>query len=107
GEEVRPADRRRYRYAVAEPCSQHHDVRLQPVRLEREQVAGPAEVRLHLIKDENQIMLPAEPLQELEIRGRRVVRSAAAEVRLGDETAELAAVLAVQGVEFLLIRRRV
>ena len=60
GEQVAPADRRRDRHAVAQALAEHDDVRLQAVGLEGEQVAGAAEVRLHLVEDEDDVVLAAE-----------------------------------------------
>src|SRR5581483_3726856 len=106
-EQVPPAHGRRHRHAVAQPLAKDDDVRLDAVGLECEQVAGAAEVRLHLVEDEDHVVLAAEPLQELQVRLRWVVRPAAAEVRLGDDGADLAAELVEQGGQLLLVRGRV
>ena len=49
-------DRRRHRHAVAQALAQHDDIRLDAVGLEGEQVAGPAEVRLDFIEDEDDVV---------------------------------------------------
>ena len=53
------------------------------------------------------VVFPAERLEHPEVRRRRVERAAAAEVRLGDEGAELGPVGVPEGVEFPAVRGRV
>ena len=106
-EDVGPPRRRRHGHAVAQPLSEDHHVRFQAVGLIGEQVAGAAEVGLHLVEDENQVIFAAEGLQHLQISGRRVEGAAAAEVRLGDQYGQPPAELVQQRVQFAAVRRQV
>ena len=92
-EQRRRADRRRDRHAIAQALAQHDEVGLEAIRLEREQIAGAAEVRLHFVEDEDDVVLAAKRLQHLQVRLGRMIRAAAAEVGLRDQRAELAAEL--------------
>src|ERR1019366_1531952 len=98
-EECRGADRRRDGDAVAQAFAEDDDVGLQAIGLKREQVAGAAEVRLHLIENENDVILPAKLLQRLQIFLGWMIRPAAADVRLRDEYAELTAKLILERIE--------
>ena len=57
GEHDRPDPRPPPRARRCPALAQHHDVRLEAVGLISEQVAGPAEVGLDFIEDEDQIVL--------------------------------------------------
>ena len=100
-EERRRTDRRRHRHAVAQPLAENDDVRLEPVGFEREERSGAAEVRLHLVENENDVVLAAECLQQLQISLRRMIRTAAANVWLGDQHPELAAKLDLERLRVL------
>src|SRR5207244_534920 len=84
GENVRRADRRRDRHAVAQALAEDDDVGFQAVGFEREEVAGAAEVRLDFIEDEDNVISTAELLKRLQIPLGRMIRAAAAKIRLGN-----------------------
>src|SRR5207245_7275803 len=86
------------------PLAQDDNVRFQTVGLVSKEIAGPPEVRLHLVKNEDNVMLAAKALEQLQILLGRMERTAAAQVRLRDQYAELAAELVVQCLQLALVR---
>ncbi len=71
--------------------AKHDHVGLDAVIGEGEERTGAAEVRLNFVEDEEDVVLAAEGLQELQIFLLRMVRTAAAEIGLGDQAADLVA----------------
>src|SRR5947209_429111 len=94
GEQIRAADGGAHRDAVAQPLAQDDDIGLDAIIDERKQRAGAAEVRLNLVEDEENVALAAKTFEELDVFLLRMERAAAAEVRLGDEGTDAAAVFA-------------
>ena len=68
---------------------------------------GAAEVGLHFVEDEEDVVLAAEALEQLQVFLLRMERTAAAEVRLGDQAADAAAEFVPQRFEFCFVRRQV
>ncbi len=87
GKQIRAPHRRRDWHAVAQAFAEDHHVRFQAVGFIRKQVAGAAEIRLHLVENKGNVIFAAKLLEQLQVSPWGVVRSAATEVRLGDQDA--------------------
>ena len=96
GEQIGPAHGGIDRHAVAQALAQHDDVGLDAIVREGVQRAGAAEVGLHLVEDEDDVVLAAELFEQLQVFLLRMIRAAAAQVRLGDQAADPAAILGGQ-----------
>ena len=84
-------------HAIAEPFAQHDQVRLDAIFRKREQRARAAEVGLHFVKNEDDIVVAAEALEQLQVFLLRMIRAAATEIRFGDQAGDpLAELLAPQ-----------
>ena len=74
-------------HAVAHPLAEADDIRLNTVRRVGIHRSRAAEIGLDLVQDEQRFVLAAEGLQQLQVFRLRVERSAAPQIRLGDQTA--------------------
>ena len=76
------------RHAAAERLAKHEHVGHEPVALEGEQRAGPAEAGLHLVEDEERAVPPAQLLRLGEVAGRQPADAGLRLDRLDDERGE-------------------
>ena len=85
--------------AAGERLRDGDEIRLEPPVLEREQLSGPPEARLHLVDREERLIPAAQLLRSFQVAGRRQV-DAVALYRLEQEQSHvLAAQLALERVE--------
>ena len=89
---IRPGrPRRRPERRCRGPCPSTTMSGSTPYSREGEQRAGAAEIGLHFVENEDDVVLAAKTLEQLQVFLLRMIRAAAAQIRLGDQAADAAA----------------
>ena len=101
--DVAPANGGTDRHAVPQALAEHHEIRFDAIRFKRKHPPGASKIGLHFVEDQEDIMLPAEVLQQLQISRRGMEAAATPQVGFCNQAVQAAAILLPQAVEFLLI----